>query len=71
MKTEFQKIIEDLTPEEKKALKDVTAPQWIRAIQECVNDPEFWKDIFTAFIFGIVQGLSDAIEDREQVQHHK
>lgn len=66
MKTQFQQILEDLTLEEKKALKDATAPEWQIAIRECVNDPEFWRDMFAAFVVGVAEGITQAIDDKNK-----
>ena len=69
--TTFQKIINDLTPEERKALKNATAPEWQTAIRECVNDPRFWQDIFTAFVVGVAEGITDAVADDNYQRRHK
>jgi hypothetical protein len=69
--TQFQKIINDLTPEERKALKDATAPEWIKAVRDLTNDPQFWQDIRIAFIEGVVEGLSNALADDNYQNRHK
>lgn len=61
--TTFQKIINDLTPEERQALKDATAPEWIKAIRDLINDPQFWQDIRIAFVAGVAEGISNALAD--------
>jgi hypothetical protein len=61
--TAFQKIVNDLTPEERQALKDATAPEWIKAVQDVVNDPQFWHDMFIAFVAGVAEGISNALAD--------
>ena len=69
--TEFQKIINDLTPEERQALKDATAPEWIKAIRDLINDPQFWQDIRIAFVAGVVEGISNALADDNYQRRHK
>lgn len=64
--TEFQTIINDLTPEERKALKQATAPEWVKAIRETVNDPNFWNGILLAFVEGMARGLEDNLNDNNR-----
>jgi hypothetical protein len=67
--TEFQTIINDLTPEERKALKEATAPEWVKAIRETVNDPNFWNDMAIALAQGVINGLNDALDDNNNRRH--
>ena len=65
-KTAFQAIIEDLTPEEKRALREATAPEWEQAIRETVSDKRFWQDMALAFVAGVAEGITDALADRDR-----
>ena len=69
--TEFQKIINDLTPEERQALKNATAPEWIKAIRDLINDPQFWQEIRIAFVEGVAEGISNALADDNYQRRHK
>jgi hypothetical protein len=69
--TEFQKIINDLTPEERQALKNATAPEWVKAIRDLINDPQFWQDIRIAFVAGVAEGISNALADDNYQRRHK
>ena len=54
----WQDATADLTPEERKVLEQGTAEDWIRAIAELVRDPGFWQGIGTAFLDGMMRGLT-------------
>jgi hypothetical protein len=62
-KTTFQSILEDLTPEQKRELREATTPEWAKAIHSVITDPAFWSDMSIAFIEGLAQGLAEAITD--------
>ena len=65
-KTAFQTIIEDLTPEEKRALREAAAPEWVQAIHETVTDKRFWQEMALAVMVGIAEGLTEAVADRDR-----
>jgi hypothetical protein len=64
--TTFQKILEDLTPEQKRELREATAPEWAKAIHSLIADPAFWADMWIAFIEGVAQGLAEAAADKKK-----
>jgi predicted Zn-dependent protease len=75
--TTFQKILEDLTPEQKRELREAIAPEWVKAVhsaidewaesvQSVINDPAFWSDMFIAVLEGIAQGLAEAAADKKK-----
>jgi hypothetical protein len=64
--TDFQRIINDLTPDEKKALLEATSPEWMKAIKETLNDPTFWQAMIVAFVEGIACGIQDALDDNRR-----
>lgn len=64
--TDFQSILNDLTPGEKKALKEATSPEWMKAIKETLNDPTFWQAMIVAFVEGIARGIEDNLDDNRR-----
>ena len=63
IETAWNETISNLTPEEKKMLVNSTPQDWAKAISECVQSPEFWMSIGAAFLTGIAQGFSNAMND--------
>ena len=64
-KSTFQQIVEDLTPEQREELKSATDADWIKAIKEVTNDPTFWTTMLISFVDGVLQGLTDAIDNKK------
>ena len=62
--TDFERILNDLTPGEKKALKEATSPEWMKGIKETFkNEPTFWQAVIVAFVEGIALGVQEALDD--------
>jgi hypothetical protein len=63
--SEFQKIIQDLTPEEKKLLKEENEPEWKKTIRNILNDKEFWGEMLQVCIAGFIQGMMMYLDDKD------
>ena len=61
---DWNQIISDLTPEERRMLAKSTPADWFAAIAELVRDPQFWQGLGVAFLEGIAKGLEDFNADR-------
>lgn len=48
-------MLNELTKEEQDALKDATLKDWIEAIHELINEPQFWKDVAKSFFQGLTR----------------
>lgn len=63
IETAWSETISNLTPEEKEILKKITLQDCIQAIIELAKSPDFWMSIGAAFVTGIAQGFSKAMND--------
>ena len=63
IETAWSETISNLTPEEKKMLMNSTPQDWAQAISDCAKSPEFWMSVGAAFVTGIAQGFSNAMND--------
>jgi len=61
-KTTFQTIVEDLTPEQKRELREANFPEWIKSLREVTSDPDFWAAMFLALVQGIAEGYAEATD---------
>jgi hypothetical protein len=61
---DWNQIISDLTPEERRMLAESTPADWFAAIAELIRDPGFWQGLGVAFLEGIAKGLEDFNADR-------
>ena len=64
--SEFQKIIQDLTPEEKKLLREENEPEWKKTIRNILNDKEFWGEMLQVCIAGFIQGMMMYLDDKDR-----
>jgi hypothetical protein len=60
----LQQFLDNLTPEQKQQIANATAEDWMTAAAACVQTPEFWQNMGTAFLEGVAQGLADALNNR-------
>jgi hypothetical protein len=60
----LQQFLDNLTPEQKLQIANATAEDWMTAAAACVQTPEFWQNMVTAFVEGVAQGLADALNNR-------
>ena len=44
-------------------LMNSTPQDWAQAISDCAKSPDFWMGIGAAFVTGIAQGFSNAMND--------
>ena len=63
IETAWSETVSNLTPEQKKMLMKSTPQDWAQAVSECVQSPDFWMGIGAAFVTGIAQGFSNAMND--------
>jgi len=63
IETAWNETVSDLTPEQKKMLMNSTPQDWAQAISDCAKSPDFWMGIGAAFVTGIAQGFSNAMND--------
>jgi hypothetical protein len=63
--SEFQKIIQDLTPEEKKLLRESNEPEWKKSIRNFLNDKEFWEEMLQVCIAGFIQGMMMYLDNKD------
>jgi len=54
---DLQQFLDDLTPEQREAIGQATAQDWMNAIGTCVKDPAFWGTLATSFFQGMVRGF--------------
>lgn len=54
---ELQSFWNTLTPEQQEQVKQSTPQDWIDAIGQCIKDPDFWKEMVTAFFEGVERGI--------------
>ena len=64
--SEFQKIIQDLTPEENKLLREENEPEWKKTIRNILNDKEFWGEMLQVCIAGFIQGMMMYPDDKDR-----
>ena len=64
--SEFQKIIQDLTPEENKLLREENEPEWKKTIRNILNDKEFWGEMLQVCIAGFIQGMMMYLDDKDR-----
>lgn len=64
--SEFQKIIQDLSPEEKKLLREENEPEWKKTIRNILNDKEFWGEMLQVCIAGFIQGMMMYLDDKDR-----
>ena len=67
--SEFQKIIQDLTPEEKKLLREENEPEWKKTIRNILNDKEFWEEMLQVCIAGFIQGMMMYLDDKDREKY--
>ena len=67
--SEFQKIIQDLTPEEKKLLRGENEPEWKKSIRNFLNDKEFWGEMLQVCIAGFIQGMMMYLDDKDREKY--
>ncbi len=60
---DLQEFLDDLTPQQRQQLANATPQDWIQAINDCVNDPEFWKQMGEAFLQGVTRGLNEFMNE--------
>lgn len=67
--SEFQKIIQDLTPEENKLLREENEPEWKKTIRNILNDKEFWGEMLQVCIAGFIQGMMMYLDDKDREKY--
>ena len=67
--SEFQKIIQDLTPEENKLLREDNEPEWKKTIRNILNDKEFWGEMLQVCIAGFIQGMMMYLDDKDREKY--
>lgn len=63
IETAWNETVSNLTPEQKKMMRNITPQDWAQAISESVQSPDFWMGVGAAFVTGIAQGFSNAMND--------
>lgn len=59
---DLQQFLDELTPLEREAIATATAQDWMDALTTCAKDPTFWQGIGTAFLEGVLRGVSDYLD---------
>jgi len=59
---DLQQFLDDLTPEQREAIGNATAQDWMDALGACVKAPAFWQGIGAAFLQGLQRGLNDYLD---------
>ena len=63
LQSDWNEMVSNLTPEEKKMLMNSTPQDWIQAISDLVKTPSFWAGIGVAFAEGIIRGVNDYVNN--------
>ena len=59
LQSDWNEMVSNLTPEEKKMLMNSTPQDWIQTISDLVKTRSFWAGIGVAFAEGIIRGVDD------------
>ena len=57
--TEFQRVLDSLTPEEKRVLNETPLMDWVNTVRKLFADPVFWQDLAISFAVGVAEGVDD------------